>query len=67
MIKLGENYRQWNTDFDAGYAVALNKPYIVIHPEEFADALKEVDAKAIVVADSEDQVISILKYVSTQK
>ena len=67
IVKFGEKYRQWNAAFDAGYAAALNKPYIVIHPEDFTHALKEVDAQAMVVASDEDQVITILSYVSTQE
>lgn len=67
IIKFGEKYKQWNAAFDAGYAAALNKPYIVVHPEEFIHALKEVDAQAMAVANSEEQVISILKYVTTQE
>ena len=67
IVKFGEKYRQWNAAFDAGFAAALNKPYIVIHPEEFTHALKEVDAKAMAVASDEAQVIEILKYVTTQK
>lgn len=67
IIKFGEKYRQWNAAFDAGFAAALNKPYIVIHPEEFTHALKEVDAQAMAVAENEEQVISLLKYITTQK
>lgn len=67
IIKFGEKYRQWNAAFDAGYAAALNKPYIVIHPEEFTHALKEVDARATAVASNEEQVITILEYLTTQK
>lgn len=67
IIKFGEKYRQWNAAFDAGYAAALNKPYIVIHPEDFTHALKEVDARATAVANNEKQVIHILKYLTTQK
>lgn len=67
IIKFGEKYRQWNTAFDAGYAAALNTPYIVIHPEEFTHALKEVDARAAAVASDENQLITILKYLTTQK
>lgn len=67
IIKFGEKYKQWNTAFDAGYAAALNTPYIVIHPEEFTHALKEIDARAAAVATSEGQVITILKYLTTQK
>ena len=67
IVKFGEKYRQWNAAFDAGYAAAANVPYIVIHPEEFTHALKEVDAQARAVAENEDQVISMLKYLTTQK
>ncbi len=66
VVKFGDKYRQWNAAFDAGYAAALNKPYIVIHPEEFTHALKEVDAQARAVAHNEEQVISVLKYLTTQ-
>lgn len=67
VVKFGEQYRQWNAAFDAGYAAALGKTLIVIHPEEFTHALKEVDAAASAVAQTPDQVVSILTYVSTQK
>jgi len=62
IVKFGEKYRQWNAAFDAGYAAALCKPYIVIHPEDFTHALKEVDAQAMAVAENENQVIEILEY-----
>lgn len=66
IVKFGEKYRQWNAAFDAGFAAAMNKPYIVIHPEDFTHALKEVDAQAMAIATGEDQVIEVLKYVTTQ-
>ena len=67
VIKFGDKYRQWNAAFDAGQAAALGKPYIVIHPEEFTHALKEVDAQAMAVAKTSRQVVEILNYVSTQE
>ncbi len=67
IVKFGEKYRQWNAAFDAGYAAALGAKIIVIHPEEFDHALKEVDAAAMAVARNEQQVLDILTYVSTQK
>ena len=67
IIKFGEKYRQWNAAFDAGQAAALGKPYIVIHPEEFNHALKEVDAQAVAVAKTSEQVVEILNYTTTQK
>ncbi len=67
VVKFGEKYRQWNAAFDAGQAVALGKPYIVIHPEEFTHALKEVDAQAMAVAQTAMQAVEIIEYVTTQK
>lgn len=67
IVKFGEKYRQWNAAFDAGYAASANIPYIVIHPEEFSHALKEVDAQAKAVASNEEQVISILQYLTKQR
>ena len=42
VVRFGETYRQWNAAFDAGYASALGKSLIVLHPPEFTHALKEV-------------------------
>ncbi|HIP12285.1 MAG TPA: hypothetical protein EYG73_06155 [Arcobacter sp.] len=46
----------------AGYADALNKNLIVIHPDEFIHALKEIDAVASAVVKNESQVTDILKH-----
>lgn len=62
VVKFGEKYKQWNAAFDTGYATALNKKLIVIHPEEFIHALKEIDAAASAVVQSEEQVVEILKH-----
>lgn len=67
VVKFGEKYRQWNAAFDAGQAAALGIPYIVIHPEDFNHALKEVDAQAMATCSTNAQALHILKYVSTQK
>jgi len=66
VVKFGEKYRQWNAAFDAGYAAALGKQLIVIHPPEFTHALKEVDGAAQAVAQSSTQVVELLKYVTVQ-
>lgn len=66
IVKFGEKYRQWNAAFDAGFAAALGKPYIVIHPEDFTHALKELDAQAMAVARNEEEVIEILEYISVK-
>jgi YtoQ family protein len=66
VVRFGEKYRQWNAAFDAGYAAALNKPVITLHPAEHIHALKEVDAAALAVAETPDQVVEILRYVTTK-
>ena len=67
VVKFGDEYRQWNAAFDAGYAAALGKKLIVMHPEEHNHALKEVDAAAFAVTRTPKQVIEILKYVTVKK
>ena len=63
VVRFGEKYKQWNAAFDAGYAAALDKPIIVLHPPEHAHALKEVNAAALAVAETPEQVVAILAYV----
>jgi hypothetical protein len=46
-------------------AAALGKPLIILHQDEHAHALKEVDAAALAVAKTPDQVVSILAMSST--
>ena len=65
IVRFGNKYKQWNAAFDAGYASALNKSLIVIHNEENQHALKEVDAAALAVTKSVEEVVSILKYTIT--
>ncbi len=65
VVRFGEQYRQWNAAFDAGYAAALNKSLIVLHNHEHQHALKEVDAAALAVAREPGQVVEILRYVLT--
>ncbi len=65
VVRFGDQYRQWNAAFDAGYAAALGKSLIVLHGPEHAHALKEVDAAALAVAETPAQVIAILAYVQT--
>jgi YtoQ family protein len=63
VVRFGDKYRQWNAAFDAGYAAALGTPLIVIHSAENAHALKEVDAAALAVAETPEQVVAMLRYV----
>jgi YtoQ family protein len=63
VVRFGEQYRQWNAAFDAGYAAALGKPIVTLHDEELDHALKEVDRGALATARSSDQVVDVLRYV----
>ena len=63
VVRFGEKYKQWNAAFDAGYAAALGKPIVTLHPPEHDHALKEVDAAANAVARAPDQVVQALAYV----
>jgi len=62
VVRFGEQYKQWNAAFDAGYAAALGKPIITLHPPELTHALKEVDRAAWAVAEEPEQVVEILEY-----
>ena len=63
VVRFGEKYRQWNAAFDAGYAAALGKPIITLHPPEISHMLKEVNASANVVCEVPEQVVDTLAYV----
>jgi YtoQ family protein len=63
VVRFGEQYRQWNAAFDAGYAAARGTPLIVLHDAELTHALKEVDAAALAVAGSVEEVAGVLGYV----
>jgi len=63
IVRFGEKYKQLNAAFDAGFASALGKPSIIMHQAEHAHALKEVDASALAVAETADEIVDILRYV----
>lgn len=65
VVRFGDQYKQWNAAFDAGYAAALGKSLIILHGSDHAHALKEVDAAALAVASKPGQVVQILRYVLT--
>ncbi len=65
VVRFGDKYKQWNAAFDAGYCAALDTPYITLHDESIIHPLKEVDGAAMAWAQNTDQVIEILKYVTT--
>ena len=65
VVRFGDKYKQWNAAFDAGYAAALGKSLIILQQPEHDHALKEVDAAALAMARTPDQVVQILRYVLT--
>ncbi|HKJ76311.1 MAG TPA: YtoQ family protein [Gammaproteobacteria bacterium] len=67
VVRFGDKYRQWNAAFDAGYAAALGKSIVTLHDAELTHALKEVDAAAAAVAQTPEQVVEVLRYVTQAK
>ena len=63
VVRFGEKYKQWNAAFDAGYAAALGKSLIIMHEADHQHALKEVDAAALAVVETPDEIVRILAYV----
>jgi len=63
VVRFGDQYRQWNAAFDAGFAAALGKPIITLHDSDLNHALKEVDRAALAVAATPEQVVDALRYV----
>lgn len=63
IVRFGDQYKQWNAAFDAGFAAALGKSLIVMHGADQQHALKEVDAAALAVIETPVQVVDILTYV----
>ncbi len=64
VVRFGEKYRQWNAAFEAGYAVAQGTPIITLHDAGLNHALKDIDAAAQAVAETPEQVVKILAYVT---
>jgi YtoQ family protein len=58
----GESYKQWNTAMDASTAIAMNKPLILIRPEQLHHPLKELSNKANVTVENVQQAIDVLSY-----
>ena len=67
IVRFGDQYRQWNAAFDAGFCAAMGKPYITLHDEDLIHPLKEVDAAALAWATDPAQVVQILAYVTSKE
>ncbi len=63
IVRFGDKYKQWNAAFDAGFAVANEKPLITLHAPDLNHALKEIDAAALATCETVEQVVRILEYV----
>ena len=63
VVRFGDKYRQWNAAFDAGYAAALGTPIITLRDAALTHPMKEVDAAALAVAETPQQVVELLDYV----
>lgn len=59
----GEKYRQWNTASDAGAAVAAGIPLVLVRPEDFVHALKELDAQADLTVETLEQAADAVAYI----
>ena len=64
VVRFGDRYKQWNAAFDAGYCAALQIPYITLHDPDVIHPLKEVDGSAMAWAQTPEQVVKILTYVT---
>ena len=62
VVRFGEKYKQWNAAFDAGFAAALGKPLITLHPPEHDHAHKEIDRAAMATAETPQQGVEIQRY-----
>ena len=59
----GPKYKQWNTAADAGTAVAMGLPLVLVRSEEHVHALKELDALATLTVDTLEQAARAIAYV----
>mgnify|MGYP001170023017 FL=1 len=59
----GDKYRQWNTAADAGSAVAMGLPLLLIRDPELIHALKELDAMATFTVENLEQAAEAIAYI----
>ena len=59
----GEHYKQWNTAMDAGIAIGLGKPLILIRDQKLIHPLKELSNHAQVTVETPQQAIQALHYI----
>jgi YtoQ family protein len=59
----GPKYKQWNTAMDAGFALALDIPLILVRDPEHTHALKEIDALASLTVETLEQAAEAVAYI----
>ncbi len=59
----GEKFKQWNTALDAGQALAMDKPLVLINDGASNHALKELSNRAQASVTSISQAVQALDYV----
>lgn len=59
----GEKFKQWNTAMDAGTALAMDTPLILVKDGASDHALKELSNRAQATVINLDQVVQALKYI----
>lgn len=59
----GPKYKQWNTAMDAGFALALDLPVVLVRDAEHIHALKELDALASVTVETLEQAAQAVGYI----
>ena len=65
VVRFGDKFKQWNAAIDAGNAAALGKALVTLHAPEHNHALKEIDAAALAVCETPEQVVQTLAYAIT--
>ncbi|MCC2607228.1 YtoQ family protein [Planctobacterium marinum] len=63
IVRFTEQYRQFNSAFEAGFAVAQGKPLISWHDESLNHALKDIDSVSVAVAHNADEVVKALSFI----
>ena len=59
----GDQYKQWNTAMDAGIAIGLGKPLILIRDSKLIHPLKELSNHAQVTVETPAQAVQALRYI----
>ena len=59
----GEKYRQWNAAMDAGIAIGLGKPVILVRDPSLHHALKELSQRSQATVDTPEQALEALAYI----